>query len=210
MKHRLPESLANLPRWLVTEPCGDGDTVMSRPYSPVTLSPLRHNHPGDYSNLAYAVESWASHSHWFDGIAFRMGTPWLVVIIQHAVTPAGHVTKAARDVAKQLGGCWEFARNDEDVQAILWSSQAVTYQVGLFAGHAVHVCGNGICPVTLRPVPGCGGDPLATNQEALRLVLAEIALTPAMGFMATPAGTNSAHHNRQRGGTGEQLDLFQK
>src|ERR1051326_6690383 len=151
---RIPETLAIQQRWFVTEP-GDGEeSALLRLYSPFTLSPLQN--PSDYSDLAYALETWENHEHWFDGVAFRVTAPWLMLTIGQSVTPAGRVTRSARDIAKNLCGYWEISRNGHDLQGILWSPQGATNQAGIFAGHAVHVCGDGICSVTLQPIPGCG------------------------------------------------------
>src|ERR1035438_10481923 len=183
---RFPKCLRNVPNWFVTVPYEVPGSMNFGSYSPVTLAPLRYDRRGDYSSLEYAMQTWRDHGHWFDGVGFHVTSPWAVLVVQHCVTPTGNITRRVKDVIKRVQGYWELTRNRKDIQGILSWPQRVQSRGGVIAGHPVYLCGEGVCGVTGRMVPGCGGDPLSTDQDALSVMLYKMATTPAVDVLARP------------------------
>ena len=202
---RFPKCLRNVLTWFVTEPREAPGSMCFGSYSPVTLEPLRYDQGGDYTRLDYAMQTWKDHGHWFDGVGFRVSCPWTVLVIQHCVTPTGNVTKRVKDVIKRVHGYWEFTRNGTDIQGILSWPQRLQSRGGVIAGHPVFLCGEGPCGVTGRAVPGCGGDPLVTDQDALSVLLYKMATTPAVDVLARPRRDAKSGGRRSEN---QQLGLF--
>ena len=201
---RFPKCLRNVPNWFVTEPYEVPGSMYFGRYSPVTLQPLRYDQAGDYVPLHIAIQTWKDHGHWFDGVGFHVTSPWVVLVVQNCVTPTGNVTKRAKAVIKRLHGHWEFTRNGKDIQGILSWPQRLQSRSGVVAGHPVFLCGEGVCGVTGRIVPGCGGDPASSDQDAFSVMLYEMATKSAVDVLARP-------RQDTKGGGGakcEQLRLF--
>ena len=175
---RFPKCLRNVPNWFVTEPYELPGSMYFRSYSPVTLEPLRYDQVDDYVSLDVAMQTWKDHGHWFDGVGFHVTSPWVILVVQHCVKPNGSVTRRVKDVIKRLRGYWEFTRNGKDVQAILSWPNRLQSRAGVIAGHPAFLCGEGVCGVTGHVVPGCGGDPLSTDQDAFSVMLYEMATKP--------------------------------
>jgi hypothetical protein len=206
MMRRIPECLRTIPIWFLSEPYEEPGSAYFNRYSATTLAPLRYNQAGDYTSLDSAVQIWKDHEHWFDGIAFRVSCPWAVLVIQHCVTPQGHLTKKIRDVANRVRGYWELTRNGKDVQAFLLHPQPLQSRGGVVAGHPVFLCGEGVCGVTGRAIPGCGGNPLSTDQDAFSDILREMATAPKLDVLAHPSAISTGASQGEV--ASRQLGLF--
>jgi len=200
---RIPKCLRHLPIWFLTEARGERGSMNFSQYSAVTLAPVRHRGPGDFTDLDTAIEVWQDHGHWFDGCGFRVTSPWVVLVIRGCVTATGNVSSRIRDAAKHVGGFWEVTRNGKDVQAVLAWSETLESRSSVFAGYPVYLCAEGVCGVTGRAVRGCGGNPMSTNTEAFSLVLHEMATALSVGVLDRPVNNVNRDGRRPR-----QMKLF--